>query len=45
MIYFLQRERLCVHEQGGGRGGEKREADSPLSMEPDAGLDLRALRS
>jgi len=32
------------HELGGGAEGQG-EADSPLSVEPDTGLDLTMLRS
>ena len=37
-IYLFEREQESEHEQGEG-------ADSPLSREPDLGLDPRILRS
>ena len=40
LIYLRERER--EHKQGGGAEGE-RETDSPLSREPDVGLDPRTL--
>ena len=39
-IYLFERER--AHKRGSGAEGE---ADSPLSREPDAGLDPRTLGS
>ena len=39
-IYLRERQREREHQQGG-----EGEADSPLSGEPDAGLDSRTLRS
>ena len=35
----------CERAQAGGAAEEEQEADSPLSREPDAGLDPRTLRS
>ena len=38
LIYF--RERACMYVSGGGTEGENLQAESPLSSEPDMGLDL-----
>ena len=43
-IYIRQRERERENKQGRGPEGEG-EADSPLSREPNTGLDSRTLRS
>ena len=45
-IYLRERERECMSREGGrGRGRETSQADPALSMEPDAGLNPRTLRS
>lgn len=41
---FLFKIYLFEREEWGGRGRES-QADSPLSAEPDAGLNLMTLRS
>ena len=43
-IIYL-RETVCAHEQRRDRGGGKDEADTPLSGEPDSGLNPRSPRS
>ena len=43
-IYLSILEREREQERGMGRGTES-QADSPLSVEPDLGLDLMTLRS
>ena len=40
-----EREREREKARAGGRAEGEREADSPLSREPDAGLDPRTLGS
>ena len=37
ILFILERERVSEHEHSGGTEGE---ADSPLSREPDAGLQV-----
>lgn len=45
IFLIFERERACVRAQAGvGTEGEG-EADSPLSREPDTGLDPGTLRS
>ena len=39
-----ERERVRAHKMGGAEGGES-QANSPLSTEPNARLDLTTLRS
>ena len=41
------RERECtsVSRERGKRRGRRKETDSPLSMEPNMGLDLKTVRS
>ena len=41
-IYVIERESVC--KQGEGKRERESQADSPLSVEPDVGLDLRTLR-
>ena len=48
LFYFILFERERQHEWRSMSGGEaegEKEADSPLSREPDVGLDPRTLRS
>ena len=45
-IYLFETRQESEHEQGGGAKGEREgEADSPLSRDPDLGLNPRTLRS
>ena len=44
-IYLFDRQRKRERTQVGGVEAREREAGSPLSREPDVGLDLRTLRS
>jgi len=41
-LFILERERKSL---GGGAEGENPQADSPLSVEHNAGLDLTTLKS
>ena len=45
-IYLLESMPVCMRAVGGAESKGEREspADSPLSMEPNAGLDLTTLR-
>ena len=44
-IYFSERERVKEREHKQGEWQKEGEAGSPLSKEPDAGLDPRTLGS
>ena len=44
-IYLREIQKERERERAGGEAEGEGEADSPLSREPDAGLDSRTLRS